>query len=323
MSVGVAARRAGRALALIAGLLAVVPASAGAIAPAQQMLTYLPTEMVHSLWSSEQVEGFIGDLHEYDIGQALLQMPGFKRKGTLVLPASNEQMLRLWSTTAASYEAAHEQPVTVTAVFNGRLKRNGPNLELASTRANILAAVERTLALGVGGVQLDLEPYPTSPGFLALLEELDALFVRAGFHGRFSVVAPADVSRWSPAYLHRVGELVDQLDPLFYDSEITSAAAYEEWVQRGLAYYSANAPASADIVPVIPCYSADPWHDPAIENIPHATEAVQSALSAGDRVEGAGLWWWYAFYEGHLKHFDPAPERAAWQQLTVNLPYSP
>ena len=74
---------------------------------------------------------------------------------------------------------------------------------------------------------------------------------------------------------------------------------------------------------MIPCYSKDPWHGPAVENIPNATQAVGAALEAGSRVEGVGLWWWYAFYEGHLKHFDPVPERAAWQQLTVNLPYSP
>src|SRR5271156_6670823 len=141
-------------------------AAAAAAAPAQDMLTYMPTEMVHSVWSGEQVEGFLGELSEYDIGQALLQMPGFKRKGTLVLPASNEQMLSVWAASAAQYGELHGQPIAVTAVFNGRLKPKGLSLEVASTRANIVAAVRSAVGLGVTGGQLDLEPYPTGPGYL-------------------------------------------------------------------------------------------------------------------------------------------------------------
>ncbi len=317
-------RRLGVALLGVAVLaMAIAPGRAAAAAPAQDMLTYMPTEMVHSVWSGEQVEGFLGELSEYDIGQALLQMPGFKRKGTLVLPAGNEQMLGVWAAAAAHYGEAHGQPIAVTAVFNGRLKPKGLSLEVASTRANIVAAVRSAVGLGVTGVQLDLEPYPTGPGYIELLEELDAALAQAGFSGRLSVVAPASVSRWSPSYLQRVAALVNQVDPLFYDSELTTAGAYEQWVRNGLAYYSENVPQGVAIIPVIPCYSKDPWHNPGVENIPNATEAVGAALEAGSRANGVGLWWWYAFYEGHLKHFDPAPERAAWQQLTVNLPYSP
>ncbi|HUH79794.1 MAG TPA: hypothetical protein VLZ06_00575 [Solirubrobacteraceae bacterium] len=303
--------------------LGLAPGGAAAAAPAEDMLTYMPTEMVHSVWSGEQVEGFLSELSEYDIGQALLQMPRFKRKGTLTLPASNEQMLRVWAERAARYGEAHGEQIAVTAVFNGVLKPKGLSLELASTRGHIIAAVRSAVTLGVSGVQLDLEPYPTSPGFIELLEELDVALGQSGFAGRLSVVAPANVSRWSPAYLQRVAALVDQVDPLFYDSESTQAAAYEEWVEEGLAYYSNNVPAGTAIVPVIPCYSKNPWHDPAVEDVPNASQALQAALAAGSRVEGAGLWWWYAFYEGHLKRFDAALERAAWQQLTVNLPFSP
>lgn len=312
------------ALLMAALVPALLPGRAVAAAPAQDMLTYMPTEMVHSLWSGEQVEGFLGELSEYDIGQALLQMPGFKREGTLVLPASNEQMLSEWAASAARYGELHGRPIAVTAVFNGRLKPKGPSLEVASTRANMVAAVRSAVGLGVTGVQLDLEPYPTGPGYIELLEELDAALSQAGFSGRLSVVAPATVSRWSPSYLQRVAALVNQVDPLFYDSELTTAATYEQWVREGLAYYSENVPQGVAIIPVIPCYAKDPWHSPAVENIPNSTEAVAGALEAGSRVEGVGLWWWYGFYEGHLnKHFSAASERAAWQQLTVNLPYSP
>ena len=68
-------------------------------------------------------------------------------------------------------------------------------------RENIVAAVEPVLAMGVGAVSLDLEPYPQSRGFVLLLEELDTAFARRGFDGRLSVVAPATAGRWSPAYM--------------------------------------------------------------------------------------------------------------------------
>ncbi len=299
------------------------PGSALAVANPADTLTYMPTEMVHSSWTQAQVEGFIAGLGEYDIGQALLQMPRFKAKGTLSLPPVESQMLGVWAGAAASYDAAHGTAVTVTAVFNGQPKGKRLNLELPQTRANVLAAVESVLATGVSGVQLDIEPYPTGHGFLVLLEALDGAFARLGFHGRLSVVAPAETSTWSPSYLRRVSELVDQVDPTFYDSEIESIPAYEEWVVQGLAYYSANVSAHAAIVPVIPSYAPDPWHDPKVEDIANATSALESALASGSRIEGAGIWWWYAFYEERSRHLKTGPDRAAWLARTVELPFSP
>lgn len=282
----------------------------------------MPTELVHSPHSSEQVEGFIGELSEYDIGQALLQVPAFNRKGMIKLPESSREMLGVWSRAAASYDAEHGSEVTVTAVFNAVPKPKGLSLEAAATRARMVATIESVLETGVGGVQLDIEPYPTGPGYIALLEELDAALARLGDPARLSVVAPGDDRTWSAPYLRRVGELVAQLDPTFYDTEYEAVAPYQELIEESLAYYSAAAPSSTAIIPVIPCYSPDPWHNPAIENIPNATAALAAAIGAGSRVEGAGIWWWYSFYYGHYKGGSAAAERAAWLAQTVNLPYT-
>lgn len=309
--------------ALLAGALALcAPAAAGASANPANMLTYMPTELVHSIHSAEEVEGYFAELGEYGIGQALLQMPRFTKRGTIRLPESNRAMLGVWARAAQTYDATHGAQATVTAVFNAALKPKGLNLELAVTRQRMVAEVLATVAAGVQGVQLDLEPYPTGQGYLALLEELDEALGRAAFHGRLSVVAPGDIWTWSPGYLHRVGELVSQVDPTFYDTEYTSIAPYQELIEEGLAYYTGNVPASAAIVPVIPCYSPDPWHIPAVENVPSATAALRVALEDGSRAEGAGLWWWYAFYYGHYGHGDAAAERAAWLSQTLALPFS-
>lgn len=302
------------------------PAAALASANPSEMLTYMPTELVHSLQTPAQVNRYLADLASYHIGQALFQMPRFSKNGKMKLPATNAQMLTLWASCAALYETENGSGISVTAVFNAALGRKGPNLELAATRANMLAAVRSALALGISGVQLDVEPFPETRGFTLLLEELDAMLVAEGFGGTLSVVAPADTATWKPAYLLRVSQLVDQVDPTFYESELPSAAGYEEWVSEGLAYYSANAAPGASIIPVIPSYRANAWHSPVIENIATGTTGIEEALAAADRVNGAGIWWWFGFFEnedGKYKERYAAADRAVWQGRTVDVGFSP
>ena len=308
---------------VIATLAAATPARAAA--NAQDALIYMPYGLVHFVRPASQVDGYLAEVDSYDLGQVVFAMPKFKKLGVLKVPKHNREMLLRWSERAAAYDAQHGAHMSLTAVFPGKVatKKGGLNLDDPATRANIVAGVESTLGLGLAGVQLDLEPYPTSPGFISLLEELDAMYARVGFHGRFSIAAPASTSKWSPSYLHRVSELVTQLDPLFYDSEYTTIAGYQAWVSAGLAYYSANAVSTCRLVPILPSYSANPWHDPAVENIETATGSVSQALSAGARVNGAGIWWGYGFLLEEEGAYDPGADRAAWLSTTLNLPFSP
>src|SRR5271156_4209375 len=93
-------------IALVLPALA-LPASAAASANPAEMLTYMPTELVHSEHAPAEVQGVLGELAEYGIGQALFQMPRFTKKGTIKLSASNERMLRVWAEQAAAYDAEH------------------------------------------------------------------------------------------------------------------------------------------------------------------------------------------------------------------------
>jgi hypothetical protein len=242
----------------------------------------------------------------------------------LKVPKHNREMLVRWASRAAAYGGAHGAAMSLTAVFNGKIstKRSGLNLDDPTTRANMLAGIESSLSLGLSGVQLDLEPYPVTSGFISLLEELDAMFARVGFSGRFSVTAPASTARWSPSYLNRVSQLVGQLDPLYYDSEIKATPAYEEWVANSLAYYSANASAASKIVPILPSYSANRWHSPSVENIATATSALASALGAGSRVDGAGIWWGWGFLLDEEGAYDGSADRESWQSTTIGMPFS-
>ncbi len=309
---------------LLAGALA-LPAAAAAQSSPGEMLIYMPYGLIHFVRPAAEVDEYLAEIDSYGIGQVIFAMPRFKSTGTLKVPKHNAEMLRLWAAQIAAYDSEHGAALSLTEVFNAKVKTNGRgfDLELASTRANVVAAVESSLALGVAGVQLDLEPYPVGPGFPALLEELDAMFARVGFHGRLSITTPATISRWAPEYLQRVSALVTQVDPLYYDSESKTVAAYESWTSTSLAYYSANVSPGTRIVPVLPSYSADPWHIPAVENITTATNALSSALAAGSRVNGAGIWSGWGFLMNEEGAYEGSADRAEWLSTTLGLPFSP
>jgi hypothetical protein len=311
------------AVALLAAL--VCSASASAAADPREMLIYMPYGLIHSLHPAAEVDEYLAQVDSYDIGQIVFAMPAFKSTGALTVPKHNREMLASWVGLAAAYDTEHGSAMSVTAVFNGKVmtSKRGLDLDDPTTRANIVAAVQASLALGITGVQLDLEPYPMTPGFLTLLEELDATFARVGFHGRFSVTAPATTSDWTPSYLEQVSQLVTQIDPLYYDSSSKTIAAYEQWVQSSLAYYTANVSPATRIVPVLPSYSADPWHLPSVENITTATAALAGALTAGSRVNGAGIWSGWGFLLNEEGAYNGSEDRAAWQSSTVELPFSP
>jgi|GEM_PF-6005328 len=177
-----------------------VPAQASGAANPQETLIYMPYGLVHSLRPVTAVDGYLAEVDSYGIGQILFAMPKFKKLGVLKVPKHNREMLVRWATAATSYDAKHDRSMSLTAVFNGKVltKRSGLDLDDPTTRAHMVAGIESSLALGLAGVQLDLEPYPVSAGFISLLEEVDAMFARVGFAGRFSVTAPATTSRWAP-----------------------------------------------------------------------------------------------------------------------------
>jgi hypothetical protein len=304
--------------------LAAAPAARAELSPAEA-LTYIPAGFIHNEHPPAVLEETLEALDVYGISQNLLPVKNFKRGGALKLSKRERAMFGRWVAATDGYDAAHGAGILAVASLGGKVKGTSLNLEDPAVRANMVAGVETVLALGAGGVSLDLEPYPTSPGFLALLEEIDALFARTGFHGRLAVTAPATVGRWSPAYLEAVTARLGQVDPLFYDSERTTAAAYEQWVREGLAYYSAHTAPGTRIVPDLPSYGANRWHIPAVENLSTATTAVEEALAQGSRVNGAGIFWWWGFYydEEGEGSYNGAADREAWLTRTVPAPFSP
>ena len=312
--------------ALLSALVLSASAASGAQAalPPQEALTYLPFGFVHSERPAALVVETLEQLQSYGIGQALLPLPKLKKTGVMKLSKKEQRMLALWSAQTKQYDAAHGASITLVASFSGKVKGSSMSLEEPSVRANVLSAVETALSAGAGAVSLDLEPYPTSHGFVLLLSEVDALLSRRGLPA-VAVTAPANTARWSPAYLEEVSAELGEVNPLFYDSERTTAAAYEQWVREGLAYYSAHTAPGARLIPDLPSYGPNRWHDPSVENLTTATGAIEAALTQGSRVNGAGIFWWWGFFydEEGEGAYDGASDRETWLTRTLFVPFTP
>jgi hypothetical protein len=115
------------------------------------------------------------------------------------------------------------------------------------------------------------------------------------------VTAPAD-GQWSPAYIAQIASRVDGLSPMLYDSGLGTAAAFEEWATRALDRYAGAIGTSAQLFPSIPSYSANRFHDPAVENV----ETASRAIRASHGLDGAAVYWWWEF---------GATDRASWAAL--------
>jgi len=293
-------------------------ASAAGASPAPVVPAYAPAGFVDSPQTAAQIDGELTDFAGFGVNRVLQNLVALKPAGTLPLSATTRSMLPLWVARTAAHDAATGDGLAVVGVLNARLDK-GVDLELASTRANVVADALQVAGYGVAGIQLDFEPYPTTPGFVTLLGQLRDALGRAAPDVQLSVVAPAVTTTWTPAYLGAVSALVDEVDPTFYDSGIHNIASYEQWVAAGLAAYSAATAPTARIVPVLPSYRSNRWHRPAVENIATATAAVAAARAAGARVDGAGIWWWWGFFYGSGGHYLPAADQAAWQSSTRPL----
>ncbi|HXD55963.1 MAG TPA: hypothetical protein VN618_14500 [Solirubrobacteraceae bacterium] len=299
-------------------------AASAALAP-EEALTYIPFGFVHNQPTSTLVAETLEPLQHYGVGQNLLPLPKLKPDGRLKLNKRELANLHLWVSGTTAYNAEHGTSILAVGSFSGKVKGKSLNLEDPAVRANVVAAAETVVSLGLGGLSLDFEPYPTSRGYLTLLAEIDAMFARRGFAGRLAVAAPASVGRWSPQYMEEITALLGQVDPLFYDSERKTPASYEQWVREGLAYYSAHTAPGTRIIPDLPSYGPNRWHDPTAENLGTATTAIEGALAEGSRVNGAGIYWWWGFYfdeEGEGSYVG-APDRETWLTRTLSVAFTP
>ncbi|MFN8452764.1 MAG: hypothetical protein U0521_30185 [Anaerolineae bacterium] len=154
---------------------------------------------------------------------------------------------------------------------------------------------------GYEGVFIDAEPvWDGDQNFLALLR---AIRGAVGIDVPISAAIPPDYSpsnssiplpplmapgtEWKKEYKQSVALLVDHMAVMAYQSSLSSASDYAQWVAYQVKAYAlavAELETQTDLLIGIPTFDAEPpGHDPAVENVNSAVEGVRMGLQqAGD-----------------------------------------
>ena len=168
---------------------------------------------------------------------------------------------------------------------------------------------------GFDGIFLNAEPvWDGDENFLALLRTVR---LTIGNDVPISAAIPPDWSpsnsniplppliepgtEWSKDYKQSVALLVDHMVVMAYQSGLSSAADYAQWVAyqvKAFAKAVAELDTDTDLIIGIPTFDAEPpGHDPAVENITSAVEGVKLGIEqAGDAaryVNGLAIYGWW------------------------------
>lgn len=167
---------------------------------------------------------------------------------------------------------------------------------------------------GYEGVFIDAEPvWDGDQNFLALLR---AIRGAVGIDVPISAAIPPDYSpsnssiplpplmapgtEWKKEYKQSVALLVDHMAVMAYQSSLSSASDYAQWVAYQVKVYALavaelDLDTQTDLLIGIPTFDAEPpGHDPAVENVNSAVDGVRMGLQqAGDAaryVKGVAIY---------------------------------
>ena len=159
----------------------------------------------------------------------------------------------------------------------------------------IAAYISNTADWGMDGAWINIEPFAQSDNaaWIKLLSTVRA----ANPSMWIAANAPVNPNQWTDSFINQIKGYLDAISPMFYDSTITNTADYTNWVATGTSRWYGLI--GNKLIPSIPAYSANAWHDPAIENIATATAGMP-------QVEHFAVYWWWEF--GTL-------DRAMWEDV--------
>lgn len=149
------------------------------------------------------------------------------------------------------------------------------------------AELARVVALGAGGVHINIEPVGDGDeAFVKLLTRVRAV-LPAGTELSVAVVAPRNerievgaIRYWSMAYLARVCGPADELVVMGYDTWLTDAAAYQRLVADWTEQLAKELPPDCAWRMGVPTYDDDiPHHKLDVERIDVALRGVREGLA--------------------------------------------
>jgi hypothetical protein len=178
------------------------------------------------------------------------------------------------------------------------------DLQAETERAALVRTAAQFTAEGFDGVQYDLEPVADGdPAFLDLLRRTRAAI---GPNRWLAVASPAllpagglpalsprprlPLTPWSGAYYGRVGALVNEVDPMLYETSLRDPAAYTAFVAEQVHDLALALP-NISLAFGIPAFAGQTQEfDDRVENLSTALAGVRQALPNRARVAIFALW---------------------------------
>lgn len=283
---------------------------------------WLGTELTYGLDEDTTVEELVQQLREHQIGTVYAWVSWLKEDGMWGGWRDGTNEFTEMQPTVMAFVEEFKELYPESVLYGWvSLPANIHDMGDADVRSEVADFSRRVInEMKFDGVFLNIEPvWNNDTTFLTLLGQVRETL---GPDALISVAIPPDWSPinatipvppliqpgtvWDTRYKQSVALLVDELAVMAYNSGLSRAADYSEWVAYQVETYAAavaaldtGAGAGAHVMVGIPTYEAEPpGHDPLVENIASAAQGVRLGLQqAGDDaryVQGVAI---YAAWE--------------------------
>lgn len=241
---------------------------------------YLPHGWIATPRPGEQITVAVRELSRMAMNTQIHNIGAMDATGSV--PSDEYFGLAQWIDVSRQVEPDHEIILWISGDTATHVSDAALHGSIATWLASLVGSHE------VDGLFLDLEPFGADdPNLVALLRTIDDRLPDTWI----GLAAPGD-DRWSDDYIQTLSTTVDGLSSLLYDTSISDIAEYRDRVAVEVARYQQAAGGRALVVPSLPSYQANTWHDPAVENIAEAMKALRSLDQPAD---GAAIYWWWEF----------------------------
>lgn len=233
--------------------------------------------------------------------------------GVITSPSSQLAQVVPFLNAVKAYETANNCHFILIAYINAN--KSSTDLSSSSLRSAIVGECKKFVSTTVrssyvygatrtfDGITMDIEPCGNDDTYFnnykTLMDEIRASFDSLGLYSKTTAVcslaygSSSSQWQWSAAYYYNMAKHVNFLQCMTYDSESTSASAYQTWISNqtynilravsGKYWNNSNTyPPPTNGVKVFigfPAYGASSNHNPAYENIRYAANGTLTGIS--------------------------------------------
>lgn len=142
----------------------------------------------------------------------------------------------------------------------------------------------------IDGIHFDVEPLTENDqNFINMLS-----MIKTALPNKYllSIAAPYDT--WTQHYIQQLNSLIDIFSPMVYDTLSKNVKNYIDIVSYGAQIWFKYCNPKTKIIPALPFYEKNEYHDPSIENLSTVMDGLFNAMNITNRnLTGYAIWNWY------------------------------